>query len=258
MNLKEKIIRIKEDRVSGSTAITENACELMAQALSSGMSREELRGELMEILNAHRPMALLHNCIRDFLRGGDPEEFMEGVRKRTERAARNAAHHLRGMERVLTISSSSAVEMALSSFEGTVFAMESRPMLEGVLMAERLSKSGRDVYVVTDAYGISMVARGEVDAVVVGADSLYRDCIINKVGTYALSVACEKSGAEFMAVLTSDKMFPEDVELSDEEIAQYHGPEEITDRVRAMNPYFEAVPIRKGMRIFTESGELTI
>ncbi len=249
---------IKTNSASGSTEITIKTCELMERALSSGVSREGLEPILLEILEIHRPMALLHRCVRHFLGGGNPRDFLNGMRDRTEKAGRNAGAYLEkaGVKSVMTISSSSAVEFALSSFDGVIYVMESRPVLEGIDMAGRLAKKGRDVTVISDAYGISMVARGEVEAVMVGADAIYRNMLINKVGTYALSAAAEHSGAEFIAVLTTDKMFPADVELSGDEIMQYHDPGEIAKSVRASNPYFEAVPIRKGMSVFTENGLL--
>ena len=96
----------------------------------------------------------------------------------------------------------------------------------------------------TDAYGISLAARGELDAVIVGADAIYKGMLVNKVGTYALSAAAEKSGVEFTAVLTTDKVFPEDIELSEEEIMQFHDPKEITEKAKVINLYFEMVEIR--------------
>ena len=114
----------------------------------------------------------------------------------------------------------------------------------------------KNVAVVSDAYGMSMAAKGAVDAVLVGADAVYRGMLINKVGTYALSVAAERSGIVFIALLTTDKIFPKDVELSEEEIMQFHDPKEITERTRALNPYFETTPIREGMRVVGEDGRI--
>ncbi len=239
---------IMNDRTSGSTEICGKTC-----ALLSKMPVQEGEAVAKRILEAHKPMALLHSCIMRYLNGEDISDFMEEYEERLRISAENALEHLKGRKSVMTISSSSAVEMTLSDFDGRIFVMESRPMLEGTMMAERLAEKGRDVTVVSDAYGISMVAKGDVDAVIVGADAIYRNMLINKVGTYALSVAARHSGTDFIAVLTTDKIFPDNVELSENEIMQYHDPEEITEKVRAINPYFEAVPIRKGMKVFMEN-----
>ncbi len=235
----ELISGILNDRVSGSSVICERTC-----ALLSSLPIDEGRPIAMKILDAHRPMALLHSCVRRYLEGEDISSFMEEYRERMKRAAENAYRLIEKKESVLTISSSSAVEMMLSSYEGSIFVMESRPMMEGTMMAERLANVGRDVTVISDAYGISMVAKGEVDAVLVGADAVYRNMLINKVGTYALSTAAEHSGTEFIAVLTTDKIFPDDIALSEDEIMQFHDPKEITERAKAKNPYFEATPLK--------------
>ena len=256
MNLKEKMAEIIQDRTSGSTRIARKTCELISE-LRSSRPKEDIPKILSDILNAHRPMAVLHNCIRHFLSGGSPEEFMSNMEEHTKKASLLALKYLRstGAKRVMTISSSSAVELCLSRFDGTIYVMESRPMLDGIKMAESLSDMGKDVMVVTDAYGISMVAKGKVDAVITGADAIYRNMVINKVGTYALYVAAKHSGVDFIAIATTEKIFPEDVELSEKDIMQFHDPEEITERVRAMNPYFEGVEM-DGIKVFTEKGRL--
>jgi translation initiation factor 2B subunit (eIF-2B alpha/beta/delta family) len=258
MELKMKVRKILEDRVSGSTKITEETCELIKESISSGIDGDDLKAVLNKILEAHRPMAMLHNCIRYSMESGDPEKFMENMRNNILKASELAFEYMKNksIKNILTLSSSSAVEGALSLFDGAIYVMESRPMLEGIKMAERLSEKGRDVIVVTDAYGISMVARGEVDVVAIGADGIYKNMIINKVGSYALSVASRHSGTEFIAIATSDKIFPEDVELSEGDIMQFHDPGEITGVVRAINPYFEAFEIDKMMKVFTEKGAL--
>ena len=257
MNLKEKMAGIIQNRTSGSTSIARKTCELLSELRSSGMSNEELRSILDEILNAHRPMAVLHNCIRHFLGGGNPEDFIRNMEEHTKKASSLALDYLKsiGAKRVIIISSSSAVELCLSRFDGTIYVMESRPMLEGIRMAERLSGMGKDVMVVTDAYGISMVAKGEVDAVLTGADAIYHNMVINKVGSYALYAAAKHSGIDFISIATTEKIFPDGVELSDDEIMQFHDPEEITDRVRAVNPYFEGVEM-DDIKVFTEKGRL--
>ncbi len=242
---------ISRDRTSGSSEICRRTCALLSE-----IDRDEGRKAAEIIVKAHRPMALLHSCIRRYLDGEDISDFMEQYEERMKNAAENALKLLNGKESVVTISSSSAVETTLSGFNGKIFLMESRPILEGTMMAERLSEKGRDVTVVSDAYGISMVAKGMVSAVIVGADAIYRNMLINKVGTYALSIAAENSGADFIAVLTTDKIFPEDVELSKDDIMQYHDPGEITERVRAVNPYFEIIHIIRGMALIEENGFL--
>ena len=68
------------------------------------------------------------------------------------------------------------------------------------------------------------------------------------------SLAAEHSGTDFIAVLTTDKIFPDDIELSEDEIMQFHEPKEITEKAGALNPYFEGVLIGKGMRVVGEDG----
>ena len=74
---------------------------------------------------------------------------------------------------------------------GRVYADETRPLLQGArLTAWELDRLGADYRVVVDGAGPSLIARGLVDAVVVGADRVAANGdVANKVGTYPLALA---------------------------------------------------------------------
>ena len=79
---------------------------------------------------------------------------------------------------------------------GMVYVDETRPLLQGSrLTAWELDRLGIDYRVVVDGAGPTVIARGLVDAVVVGADRVAanRD-VVNKVGTYPLALACARAG----------------------------------------------------------------
>ncbi|MGH9203294.1 MAG: S-methyl-5-thioribose-1-phosphate isomerase, partial [Vicinamibacterales bacterium] len=69
-----------------------------------------------------------------------------------------------------------------------VFADETRPFLQGArLTAWELVKDGIDTTVITDNMAGAMMARGNVDLVVVGADRIAANGdVANKIGTYAV------------------------------------------------------------------------
>ncbi len=68
-----------------------------------------------------------------------------------------------------------------------VIASETRPLLQGArLTAWELGRAGISYRVAVDGAGPFLMARGEVDAVIVGADRICANGdVINKVGTYA-------------------------------------------------------------------------
>jgi methylthioribose-1-phosphate isomerase len=81
-----------------------------------------------------------------------------------------------------------------------VFADETRPLLQGArLTAFELVHMGVPVKVVVDGAGPSVIARGMVDAVVVGADRIAANGdAANKIGTYPLALAAARAGIPFI------------------------------------------------------------
>ena len=81
-----------------------------------------------------------------------------------------------------------------------VFADETRPLLQGSrLTAFELAAMGIDHHVVVDGAGPSVIARGMVDAVVVGADRIAANGdVVNKIGTYPLALAASRAGVAFL------------------------------------------------------------
>jgi len=81
-----------------------------------------------------------------------------------------------------------------------VLADETRPFLQGArLTAWELAKDGLPVTLLPDAAAASLLARGRVHAVVVGADRIAANGdVANKVGTYGLALAARAHGVPFV------------------------------------------------------------
>jgi methylthioribose-1-phosphate isomerase len=80
-----------------------------------------------------------------------------------------------------------------------VLACETRPYLQGArLTAWELARDGIPVEVITDGMGGHFLSRGEVRAVLVGADRIAANGdIANKIGTYSLAVLARENGVPF-------------------------------------------------------------
>jgi methylthioribose-1-phosphate isomerase len=81
-----------------------------------------------------------------------------------------------------------------------IFADETRPFLQGArLTAWELRQDGLDVTILPDAAAPSLIARGRVQGVVVGADRIAANGdVANKVGTYPLALACRAHRVPFL------------------------------------------------------------
>ena len=81
----------------------------------------------------------------------------------------------------------------------SVWVDETRPYLQGArLTAWECVKDGIPATLITDNMAAYFMARGEVDAVIVGADRIAADgSAANKIGTYGLAVLCHYHGIPF-------------------------------------------------------------
>jgi methylthioribose-1-phosphate isomerase len=80
-----------------------------------------------------------------------------------------------------------------------VLAGETRPYLQGArLTAWELSRDGIPVELITDSMGGYFLSRGDIQAVIVGADRIAANGdTANKIGTYSLAVLAKENGVPF-------------------------------------------------------------
>jgi translation initiation factor 2B subunit (eIF-2B alpha/beta/delta family) len=88
----------------------------------------------------------------------------------------------------------------------SVIVCESRPLCEGVAMARRLAAAGIDVTLITDAQAGVFVEQSDV--VLLGADAVTPDGIVNKVGSRLLALAARAAGVPVVAVTECLKVSP--------------------------------------------------
>ena len=120
---------------------------------------------------------------------------------------------LPGQARILTHCNTGAL---VSAGEGTAFAIilaahragrlaklwvdETRPLLQGArLTAYEAARAGIPHAVLPDSAAASLMASGEVDVILTGADRIAADgSVANKVGTYGLAVLARHHGVPFV------------------------------------------------------------
>lgn len=84
----------------------------------------------------------------------------------------------------------------------TVYCDETRPYLQGArLTADALQDAGATVAVIPDAAAGYLITEGAVDLVVTGSDRVTADGgVVNKAGTLALALLCERAAIPFYAL----------------------------------------------------------
>jgi len=143
-----------------------------------------------------------------------------------------------------------------------VYVDETRPLLQGTrLTAWELGQMDVDYRVVVDAAAASFIARGDVDAVVVGADRIAANGdVANKIGTYPLALAAARAGIPFVVAApesTIDPSTPDGgaigIEDRDaEEILALDGRRLAPIQAKGSNPAFDVTPADLVTAIVTE------
>ncbi len=142
---------------------------------------------------------------------------------------------------------------------GHVWVNETRPLLQGArLTAWELERFGIPYTVIADSAAGSLMARGEVDRVVVGADRIAANGdVANKIGTYPLAVLAARHEIPFYVAAPLSTLDPSTPDGAAIPIEQ-RDPAEVafTEGQPAANPAFDVTPAELVTAIFTEAGVL--
>ena len=140
-----------------------------------------------------------------------------------------------------------------------VYADETRPVGQGArLTVWELSRVGIPTTLICDNMAASLMAKGCIDAVVVGADRIARNGdAANKIGTYGLSVLAKEHGIPFFVAApmsTVDNSLPDGSGIVIEQRAASEVLPRAIEGVDVWNPAFDVTPARLISKIVTEKG----
>ncbi|WP_138430477.1 S-methyl-5-thioribose-1-phosphate isomerase [Fodinibius saliphilus] len=151
--------------------------------------------------------------------------------------------------------------------EGTdlhVWVDETRPLLQGArLTSWELMNAEIPMKLITDSTAGSLIRRGKVDMVIVGADRVAANGdTANKIGTYPLAVIANENDVPFYIAVPLSTI---DMELENgetipieerdgDEIASFNDSNVAPKKVEAYNPAFDITPHKYITAFVTEEG----
>jgi methylthioribose-1-phosphate isomerase len=146
----------------------------------------------------------------------------------------------------------------------SVIVDETRPFLQGArLTAWELGRDGIPVTLITDNMSGHLMSRGEIDAVIVGADRVAANGdVANKIGTYMIAVLARRHLIPFYvaaplssidARLASGDAIPIE-ERGASEVRGHGGLEWAPAGVAVRNPVFDVTPADLVTALITEKG----
>ena len=243
-----------------------------AYGLALASSRGEDLAEADAVLRASRPTAVNLAWALDEMAGDPSPEHARAIHAAEVERCRQMAAHAAGLlspgTRALTHCNAgglatggygSAVGALLTAFErgllAHVWVDETRPLLQGArLTAWELEIAAIPHAVIADSAAGSLMAAGEVDCVITGADRVAANGdAANKIGTYSLAVLARYHDLPLYVVAPSttlDLGTPDGASIPIEE----RDPAEVTARFAARNPAFDVTPAPLIAAIVTERG----
>ena len=146
-----------------------------------------------------------------------------------------------------------------------VIATETRPKLQGArLTAYELKRDGIPVTLITDGMVGYVMSKRLVNKIVVGADRIVQDGVVNKIGTYSIAVLAHEHGVRFYVAAPTSTF--DLAHSSRDVIVEERNPEEVTRfctkriaprGVEALNPAFDVTPMKYVSAIICETGVLS-
>lgn len=145
-----------------------------------------------------------------------------------------------------------------------VYVDETRPLLQGArLTAWEMDRAGVPFTLIADNMAASLMRRGTIDAVFVGADRIAANGdVANKIGTFSVALAARAHAVPFYVaapISTIDLATPSGdsipiEERKPEEVRSAHGHRLVPDHFPVYNPAFDVTPADYVTAIITERG----
>ena len=137
-----------------------------------------------------------------------------------------------------------------------VYCTETRPLFQGRITAEELSKAGLQTVMIVDSAAASFLK--ECSLFLTGADAILSDAsLVNKVGTAGISMLVERFGVPHYAACGSHKFDPVTF-FGFQEIIEERSPKEVWAKrlknFEIKNPAFDITPAKYLRALITEKG----
>ncbi|RLF38940.1 MAG: hypothetical protein DRN12_07690 [Thermoplasmata archaeon] len=272
----DRIEEIKTDNINSSIVLTRKLVDILLDfiQIEGNPSIEEIKELIFKMVETQPMMASILNFCNRILVEIDKQHdsikktvidycnrFLLNLDNQTKGISSYAFSLIDDGMKIATYSYSVTVAEALEYTKKygknfIVICSESRPSNEGILLARYLGKKGIKTILVTDAMLFSII--GEADMIFVGADSINKNGVINKIGTSSLAKIAFHENIPFYHLCSTDKILPYNYPIIKE---PDRDPKELLrehiDNVIVRNRYFDTTSINYITGVITEQGVLS-
>jgi translation initiation factor 2B subunit (eIF-2B alpha/beta/delta family) len=243
------LFELLNDNLSGSTELLLRLNELLSDNVHSRGKAEEI---ILTASSSFSSFAVIKNYLENVKRLLDkPEELQEYLHQLEEKLNRQfkilsekLKEELGEITSLITISNSftiyKVIKLLKDDFKNLkIIISESRPNMEGRILAEKLLKEEVKVELITEAMLPHYIPKA--DALISGADKILKNGnVVNKTGSRGAGIICSHFKKPFY-ILTSEEKFSDEnsyqLELKDPgEVWEFKD-----DNLSVTNFYFEEV-----------------
>ena len=256
MNYPDKIIELVENNFSGSSELLEKLLTIFLDDISLLKNDELLLSLKNELYNftaiqnfLNKIILIEENSRFDFI-----NNYLSNFNNEIERIYKNFIIEITPSS-LLTISNSYTIQKVIEKlFENNpkleVTVCESRPILEGRILTEKLSCAGIKTRLITEAQIPSSIFN--CDCAIVGADKILNNGnVVNKVGSNLIAICSAYYNRPFYVVSTKNKLTDENKFIEDEKPIEeiYQTGNKL---IQITNNYFEEIDSSLITKIITD------
>ena len=213
--LREKLQQLLQDRTHGATYLQEKILEPLIES-KDNITPDILKWVSTNIRENFPPMVQMHylayhlenyegNIIEGIL------ELKTQLKKIHEEPVKKCVQLIKelGISKIATISHSKMVISTLTTLhqKGWNFSVtvgEGYPALEGYKTAEELREQGIRTYIVKDEHLAKLSRKKEI--ILIGCDAMGKEWLINKIGSYELTITGGLAGIPTIVCSSEDKI----------------------------------------------------
>lgn len=251
--------RIKSLEIQGAKEIALESLKFLRNYSKKKGFGKEFDSACNKLEKARPTAVVLHNCLNVLRKNKNNEtigKLISQLNGATKRIALVGGPFIKNNCVIMTHCHSGDALSLIKSVKSkniSVIATETEPKQQGIKTAKELASVGIKTTLITDAAAGFFMK--DVDAVVVGADALRKEGVVNKIGSYVLAILAYQHKKPFYVVASTFKLDSrKKIEIEERNPNEvYHG----LKGVKIRNPVFDITPWKFVTRIITEKGVMT-
>jgi len=251
---------LEETDLKDPEKITENLNKMSRELIKLYPNMVAVRKKLTTIVYYMKRLVKAKKSLQDVkqLTVDKIHELIKLAEQNIKNIGINGSKLILNHNKLLTISySNSLKEIFITAHKQKrkfeIYCLESRPTFEGHIFAEELTRAGIACSIVTDA-SMAYVAN-DVNVIISGADRVYENAFVNKIGTFPLAIIAKEFQIPFYMVCDTEKIFKE----IDHAVRYYprNSEEVYNSKIKSLNVLnycYESIPLNYVSKVINEEG----